>query len=111
MNKQEAETSVCIVMDYKMRYEPMCFREFSLQWFGRRRISWHGSVVFFKPLTKKREETNRDEDDMDTDDSTERFDSFDSFDNMNEVEQEMQLGVICVDHIVETYNEQDRLAV
>ena len=25
VNKQEAETSVCIVMDYKMKYEPMCF--------------------------------------------------------------------------------------
>ena len=30
---------------------------------------------------------------------------------MKDVEQEMQLGVICVDQIVETYNKQDRIAV
>ena len=60
VNNQVVETSVCIVMDYKMKLEPMCFSESSLQWFGRRGISWNGSVVFFKQLNNEREGTNRD---------------------------------------------------
>ena len=64
----------------------------------------------FLQATEKgeRKGTNRDEDDMYSDDSSERVDSFD---DMKELELEMQLGVICVDQIVETHNKQDRLAV
>ena len=108
VNNQVVETSVCIVMDYKMKLEPMCFSESSLQWFGRRGISWNGSVVLLKPLTNEREETNREENDIDSDNSSDRVDNYD---DMKDVEQDMKLGMVCVDHIVETNNKEDRVAV
>ena len=80
LKKQEVEKSFCIVMDYTMKYKPMFLRESILQWFGRRVISWHGSVVFFKPLPNNGNEAegnNQEENDIYSDSSTDRVDSYD----------------------------------
>ena len=35
-----------ILIDFKMKFEPIYFREKTNQFYGKKGISWHGSVVF-----------------------------------------------------------------
>lgn len=37
-----------IRMDYKMKFEPVRYRESSMEFFGKRGMSWNGSVVLFR---------------------------------------------------------------
>ena len=40
-----AEDEAMIVMDFKMKFEPVCFREKTLDFCGKKGLSWHGSMV------------------------------------------------------------------
>lgn len=43
------EKRIIVFMDFKMKKEPERIRETQLQFYGKPGMSWHGSVVFYKP--------------------------------------------------------------
>ncbi|ETV72807.1 hypothetical protein H257_12169 [Aphanomyces astaci] len=43
-----AHNEVYIVLDYKMKLDPMYPRETTIQHYGKRGISWHGACVIYK---------------------------------------------------------------
>ena len=49
LHKSEPESFGIITMDYKMKYEPKRYRQKSTDWYGRMGMSWHGTVVSYKP--------------------------------------------------------------
>lgn len=44
-------TTVLIIVDDKMKFEPIRFREAKTEFFGKQGMSWNGSVVFYKKDT------------------------------------------------------------
>lgn len=44
-----------LVMDYKMKYEPVYFREKTVEHYGKRGMSWHGTMIYTigSDMTKK----------------------------------------------------------
>lgn len=38
---------VLIVMDWKMKFEPLWYRETMQAWFGKKGLSWHGAAVYY----------------------------------------------------------------
>lgn len=40
---------VVMLADYKMKFEPLRYGEQTVQFFGKKGISWHGVVVFYLP--------------------------------------------------------------
>lgn len=40
------DTDMLVFMDYKMNYEPMYFREKTLEHYGEKGVSWHGSMIY-----------------------------------------------------------------
>lgn len=57
MFEHEAETFAVLTIDYKMKYEPKKYREKSYDFYGRRGISWHGTVVTYVPKPTETELT------------------------------------------------------
>lgn len=43
-----ARTFTIIIMDYKMKFETIRYREKSVEFYGQRGISWHDSVVILR---------------------------------------------------------------
>lgn len=43
---------VVVFIDFKMKVEPERHRETQVQYFGKSGMSWHGSAVFYKPLSE-----------------------------------------------------------
>lgn len=41
----EAGTVRILTMDYKMKYQPKMFREKTIEWYGKKGLSWTGSVL------------------------------------------------------------------
>lgn len=48
LRKSKPEFTVLMIVDYKMKFEPICFGETSTDFFGKRGMSWHGSVIFYR---------------------------------------------------------------
>lgn len=48
MKKGAPESHAIIVMDYKMKLEPVRWRGSMATFFGQRGMSWHGSVLFYR---------------------------------------------------------------
>lgn len=41
------ETAIVVLIHYKIRFEPLFYRETAAQLFGKKRISWHRVVNFY----------------------------------------------------------------
>lgn len=37
-----------ILIDYKMKFEPIYFREKTTEHFGEKGLSWHGAIVYYR---------------------------------------------------------------
>lgn len=48
IRRGEMERAVLIVVEYNMKLEPILFRETSTAFFGKRGMSWHGSMLLYK---------------------------------------------------------------
>ena len=46
-----------IIVDYKMKFEPISARETTLDHYGKRGISWHGFCVQFYLLEEREDES------------------------------------------------------
>lgn len=46
IHEDDAGTNCVMLMDYKMKFEPMYFWEKLTKLFGKKGLSWHGSVIF-----------------------------------------------------------------
>ena len=49
LQREPAETAAIITVDYKMKYIPKKYREKQTDFFGKKGMSWHGTVVTIKP--------------------------------------------------------------
>lgn len=56
-----SEEVAIITLDYKMKFEPKKYRQKSSEWYGRKGISWHGTVVTYmqKRLSSSSTETGK----------------------------------------------------
>lgn len=79
---QNGESHECVVLiDYKMKFEPVYHREKTVDHYGKRGISWHGSMITYYTVSE--------------------------LDGVRTVEP----NNIYMDHIVENENRQDVLSV
>jgi hypothetical protein len=79
---QIGESHECVVLiDYKMKFEPVYHREKTVDHYGKRGISWHGSMITYYTVSE--------------------------IDGVRTVEP----NNIYMDHIVENENRQDVLSV
>ena len=46
VERRPPETCGVLLIDYKMKFEPIFFQESSKEFYGKRGISWHGAVFF-----------------------------------------------------------------
>ena len=52
LRKNTSEQKVVILIDYKMKFEAIRFREKTTEFFGKKGMSWHGAVVFYYNSTE-----------------------------------------------------------
>lgn len=74
-----------LTIDYKMKFDPKKYRQMSSDWYGRKGITWHGSV-----LPHKKRENER---------------------NMNEYGEKVELPKLSFDHICRNDSSQKAYAV
>lgn len=43
-----AEDEAIVILDFKMKFEPIFYQQRTLQHFGKRGISWHGAAVYYR---------------------------------------------------------------
>ena len=85
LNRDEGEKSVVILVDYKMKFEAIRFREKTTEFFGKKGMSWHGAVIFYK--------------------------ANDSAINQTEAADTMELSNLFFDHLISNDMTQDCVAV
>lgn len=79
-------THAVVLLDFKMKFEPIFFREKSSEFFGKKGISWHGAVVFHMAAR-------------------------DDIENIEYISDMSSLATLYIDHIVGNQTTQDAVAV
>jgi hypothetical protein len=49
--QNETVNECVILLDYKMKFEPVYFREKTVDHYGKKGISWHGAMILFTLLS------------------------------------------------------------
>lgn len=51
IKRNESQTKVLLLMDFKMKFEPVVYTEKTVDFFGKRGLSWHGVVAIYSDGT------------------------------------------------------------
>lgn len=60
MHRGNPEQATIAILDYKMKFEPLRFRETSTEFYGKRGMSWNGSVVFHSTRIRRSADSGSD---------------------------------------------------